>query len=97
MEELSHAVERFKQSRRDMPRGGDGGMGGRSVPPPIIYTRTRIVECAEDTLRGHRVLSGMEGGLFADSYRLLRTQVLHRLRENGWTVLGVSSPRGQEG
>lgn len=97
MEELSQAVERFKQSRREMPRGGNGAMGGRSVPPPIIYTRTRIVECAEDALHGHRVLSGMEGGLFADSYRLLRTQVLHRLRENGWNVLGVSSPRGQEG
>jgi capsular exopolysaccharide synthesis family protein len=36
-------------------------------------------------------------GPFVDAYKILRTQVMHRLRENGWNVLGVTSPGYREG
>ena len=96
MEELSKAVERFKRSHgaeswREAPAAS------RSVPPPIVYSRTRTVECEEEVLRRNRVLAAFERGSFVDSYQLLRTQVLHRLRENNWSVLGVTSPRTHEG
>jgi capsular exopolysaccharide synthesis family protein len=32
-----------------------------------------------------------------DAYKILRTQVLHRVRENRWNVLGVTSAGKQEG
>jgi capsular exopolysaccharide synthesis family protein len=36
-------------------------------------------------------------GPFLNAYRTLRTQVMHRLQENGWKLLGVTSPGKQEG
>jgi Mrp family chromosome partitioning ATPase len=34
---------------------------------------------------------------FVDSYKILRTQVMHRLHEHSWNVLGVTSPGHGEG
>jgi exopolysaccharide/PEP-CTERM locus tyrosine autokinase len=48
-------------------------------------------------LRERRVVAGFEEGPFTDAYRILRTQVMHRLRENNWNVLAVSSPGEGEG
>lgn len=36
-------------------------------------------------------------GGFVDAYKILRTQITHRLRENGWNVVGVTSPGYGEG
>jgi capsular exopolysaccharide synthesis family protein len=36
-------------------------------------------------------------GPFVDAFKILRTQVMHRLRENDWNVLGVTSPGHGEG
>ncbi|THI88240.1 MAG: CpsD/CapB family tyrosine-protein kinase [Nitrospira sp. CG24A] len=97
MEELSHAIDQYKQSKNGTGARSDSYAGSRPIPLPIVYTRTRVVECQEDVLRRNRVLTAFERGAFADGYQLLRTQVLHRLRENHWNVLGVTSPRTQEG
>ncbi len=98
MEQLHQALERFKQQTSSSPgvrNSGTGGLG--KVPPPIVYSRTNIVECSEDELRRRRVVAGFESGPFVEGYKLLRTQVLHRLRENGWNMFGVTSPNGGEG
>lgn len=97
MEELSHAIDRYKQSTNGAGTRGESYAGSRQIPPPIVYTRTRMVECQDAVLRRNRVLAAFERGAFADGYQLLRTQVLHRLRENHWNLLGVTSPRPQEG
>ena len=55
------------------------------------------MECPEDEMRRRRIVAGFEGGSFVEGYKLLRTQVLHRLRENGWNVLGITSPNEREG
>ena len=97
MEELSQAIERYKQATNGAGSRSERYEGSRPLPPPIVYTRTRMVECQEEVLRRNRVLTAFERGAFADGYQLLRTQVLHRLRENHWNLLGVTSPRTQEG
>ncbi|MDN5941021.1 MAG: CpsD/CapB family tyrosine-protein kinase [Nitrospira sp.] len=97
MEELSQAIDRYKQSMNGTGTRSDNYAGSRQVPPPIVYARTKMVECHDAILRRNRVLAAFERGAFADGYQLLRTQVLLRLRENHWNVLGVTSPRTQEG
>jgi len=97
MEELSYAIERHKQSSHGAGSYSAGYEGARQVPPPIVYSRTRVVECQEAVLRRNRIVSAFDRGSFVEGYQLLRTQVLHRLRENRWNVLGVTSPRMQEG
>ncbi|MFN3681445.1 MAG: AAA family ATPase [Nitrospira sp.] len=61
-------------------------------PSTIVYSRSRPVFIHEEVLRRHRILTRHDSP-FADSYKILRTQVLHRLREHGWNMLGVTSPR----
>jgi exopolysaccharide/PEP-CTERM locus tyrosine autokinase len=42
-------------------------------------------------------MAAYDKGPFVDAYKILRTQVLHRLRENNWNVLGITSPGHGEG
>src|SRR5262245_5899760 len=98
MEQLHEALQRFKQQagNASSPRGAASPVLSK-VPPPIEYSRTRVIECPEELLRRQRIVAAFEQGPFVEGYKLLRTQVLHRLRENGWNVLGVTSPNEREG
>lgn len=71
--------------------------GEQTIPPPITYTRTRSLTVPRSVLQGHRVMAAHNNGPFVDAYKILRTQVTHRLRENGWNVVGVTSPGYGEG
>ncbi|MHB8481551.1 MAG: CpsD/CapB family tyrosine-protein kinase [Nitrospiria bacterium] len=64
---------------------------------PIVYTRTRLVEVSLSHLREQRVVAVFDEGPFTDAYKILRTHVMHRMAENGWNVLGVTSPGKGEG
>src|SRR5262245_13626479 len=96
MEHLQQALERFRQGNSASPAKGTAPVLSK-VPPPIVYSKTRVIECPEDLLRHQRVVAAFEQGSFVEGYKLLRTHVLHRLRENGWNVLGVTSPNEREG
>lgn len=70
-------------------------------PPPVELTgrflRTREVEVSGEALRRGRLLSpGLQGPL-AQSFRMLRTQTLQRLRARGWNSLAVLSATPAEG
>ena len=66
-------------------------------PPPIVYTRTRSLNIPLDVLRQRRVMAAYNKGPFVDAIKILRTQVMHRLRENSWNVVGITSPGHGEG
>ena len=70
---------------------------GQALPPPIVYTRTRSLDIPLSVLRQQRVMAAYDKGPFVDAVKILRTQVLQRLRENNWNVLGVTSPGHAEG
>ncbi|MDE3042038.1 MAG: CpsD/CapB family tyrosine-protein kinase [Nitrospirota bacterium] len=98
MDRVRTALQLFEQGQktgRAQPnlRGADD----QSVPPPIVYTHTRSLEIPLSVLRQRRVMAAYEKGPFVDAFKILRTQVVHRLRENGWNVLGVTSPGHGEG
>lgn len=96
MERLQSAMDRFKaeqQSTRVPPRREVSHV---AAPPTVVYSRTKSIAIEEGVLRRRRILTGHDSP-FADAYKILRTQVLHRLRENGWNMLGVTSPRDGAG
>jgi capsular exopolysaccharide synthesis family protein len=96
MDKLQNAMDRFKSQQQSTHAPPRLEAGHPAPPPAIVYSRTRSVVIHEDVLRGHRILTGHDSP-FADTYKILRTQVLHRLRENGWNMLGVTSPRDGAG
>lgn len=79
----------------------EDGRAPESGPPPIELTgrflRTREVEVSRDKLRRGRLLEPGLQGPMAQSFRMLRTQVLQRLRARGWNSLAVVSATPDEG
>jgi protein-tyrosine kinase len=50
-----------------------------------------------EALRRTRVVFPNDGSEAARAYKMLRTQLLHRVRENGYRVIGITSPADGEG
>src|SRR5215510_2043145 len=96
MDKLQSAMDRFKEQHHGTPAPPRSDRSHASAPPAVIYSRTRSIVIDDAILRRNRILPGHHSP-FADAYKILRTQVLHRLQENGWNVLGVTSPRDGEG
>ena len=100
MEWFQAALERYKEqtpSDSSPTRPARGIPARRPAPTSFVYTRTRSLEIPEAALRDRRILAGFDGGPFVDAFKILRTQVLHRMREKGWNVIGITSPGEQEG
>lgn len=101
MERIKQALEKARSERE---KGGSGSRpgpvptsSGASAPKLITYTHTRTVEVAEDLLREKRIIPGLEQNSFTEAYKILRTQVLQRLKENAWNSLVITSPGVNEG
>jgi protein-tyrosine kinase len=63
----------------------------------IAYTTTRTLNVAYSELREKRIVSAFEPCIFTDAYKILSTQVSHRLRERQWNTLAITSPGEREG
>jgi len=66
--------------------------GGKTPPEKIHYTHTRTAKISRDFLRSQRIIAGYDACPFVDSYKVLRTKVLQKMRENGWNALAITSP-----
>lgn len=67
------------------------------VPSKITYTRTKTVPLYPGWLRQNHILTGESGEDAAKAYKVLRTQVSQRMRQQGWKTLGITSPGPGEG
>lgn len=63
----------------------------------IIYPQTTIVNVPQHQLWKNRIISGGVDNIVSAQYKMLRTQVLRRMRANNWTSLAVTSPCPGEG
>ena len=98
MDRFQTAMRRFKQLAPHSEELHSQSHSDTASPlPRIMYSQTRSVRVPLARLREQRILAGFQEGPFLESYKILRTQVMYRLRENGWNVLAVTSPREQEG
>ncbi|MEO7862745.1 MAG: CpsD/CapB family tyrosine-protein kinase [Nitrospirales bacterium] len=99
MDRFRTALQLYADQQSQSRAGPQTGkaVGSQTLPPPIVYTKTRSLNIAISTLRQRRVMAAYDKGPFVDAYKILRTQVLHRLRENNWNVLGITSPGYGEG
>ncbi|MFN2308941.1 MAG: CpsD/CapB family tyrosine-protein kinase [Gammaproteobacteria bacterium] len=98
MERIKEALERARQERDNAPpatRLETPRAAARATE--ISYTQTRTTQVPVSQLRNQLVVSALPEGVFTDAYKILRTQVLQRLRENAWNVLAVTSPGEDEG
>lgn len=94
MERMMQAVSFARQAQEDRDHIA---LAPARVPDRdkynINYERAQPVTLDDSVLRENRVLTGLEPDYFSESYRLLRTQILRRFKENSWNTLAVTSPR----
>jgi protein-tyrosine kinase len=86
------------EPRRELPQEQERSMehDRTHAPPNIVYTHTRSIELNPDHLERHRIVAGYNPS-GAVAYKLLRTQVLQRMRLNNWRTLAISSPNAGAG
>lgn len=63
-----------------------------TAPDKIHYTHTKSVKVSREFLRSQRIIAGYDPCAFVDAYKVLRTKVLQRMREQNWNALAVTSP-----
>lgn len=98
MDKIKKALEKARQQRET---GVSAASTRRSRLEQdlasIKYTQTRSIDVPVDVLREHRLINAIEQNEYTDSIKRLRTQVLQRMDDNGWNVLGVTSAGRGEG
>jgi protein-tyrosine kinase len=86
------------QNLHTVPRGHIHSQAAMVQPlGRIEYTRTRSVPINRELLRRQYLIAGFEPGPCVDAFKLLRTRVLQKMNENGWTTLAVTSPNPAAG
>lgn len=68
-----------------------------SFDDTIVFSRSRRVRVDADLLEQNRLLGPGATGAAGPSFKMLRTQILHRLKMRGLNTLGVVSPTPNDG
>ncbi len=63
----------------------------------ISYTQTKIVEVSREALEEKRVIAGIYNNPQSAVFRMMRTQVLQKMRSNDWQTIAITSPTAGEG
>jgi capsular exopolysaccharide synthesis family protein len=107
MERIKQALEKARQERGEAPPPGvspagpampGAGPARRAAEPlSVTYTQTRAFAPDSKVLLRNRVLAGTDDPSVMAAYKMLRTQVLQRMKEKGWKALAITSPGPGEG
>lgn len=68
-----------------------------ALPTAIVYTQTQVFQPEPGTLEAHRIIHPSRRDPAAAAFRMLRTQVMQRMDENGWRSIAVLSPGANDG
>jgi len=93
MDPFTKAVQKARQEGRH----GLMTQGRALVPSDIVYSQTRKVDLYPGWLKQNRILTPESQDGASRAYKVLRTQVSQRMRQQGWKTLGVTSPGHREG
>lgn len=91
------------ETAADAGRIGDDGSSpaaastARRQSPRIEYRFTRTVSPSTEVLEKQRVVTALTHQELSDTFRLLRTRVLHRMDAHHFTTLAVTSPSRGDG
>ena len=67
------------------------------VATSIVYTKTQVFQPDPLTLESNRIVNSAGTEPAAAAFRMLRTQVLQRLTQNGWRSMAILSPGANDG
>jgi protein-tyrosine kinase len=97
------------QKALDLARAEREGKLVAAAPPPaessapaniedtLVSSHTRVARIEPSVLRANGVIPPDASGPAGHAFKMLRTQVLQRLRQRGWSTLAVISPTPKDG
>ncbi len=105
MERIKQALERAKSEnkqkpsfRGQQPAASDANAGSVSAfNEKVQYSDTAVIEIDKKLLKKNYILPETNGDEAATAYKILRTQIEHRLTANGWNTLAITSPGLDQG
>ena len=104
MEKIQKALERARQQRLSTLETDVDGKGRQPPAPrskrsgrPVVYQQTRVVAPPKEIFLDGRIVAGLSQHELADTFRILRTQVLQRLTLGGYSTLAITSANRGEG
>ena len=91
-ERQGHSVKDWVRPASPQPEARPGGAAQ-------LQLAARPVQLDYDHMRSHKILSGSgtDDPVVADKYRLLRTQLLQKMRAQGWSRLAITSVHPKAG
>ena len=106
MEYVKTAIEKARRERDKNSMAASEG--DRQIPArkaelqdseaiTIEYSQTRQQALDDQTLLQNRVVAAFENDERSKPYRQLRTQILKKLRDNGWRTLAITSAQQNAG
>lgn len=106
MDRIQKALDKAKaeqQVKRDEPQYVDVKAAQKPIEKDttgisnIAYTQTKVVEVSENILADKRIIAAEYSNHQSGVFRMLRTQVLQKMREKNWQTIAVTSPTAGEG
>jgi protein-tyrosine kinase len=101
MDRIKRALEKNKTRKQHAPTV-QSVPARQSAPDPdatiilphddIVYSQTQVTQSSNNALAENRIIAGNKSDPRASYFRMLRTQVLHAMRENEWSSLAVTGP-----
>lgn len=100
MDLITKAVERAQAER-----GPAAYHNPVAVPPAaganevsgIVYSQTRVISIPKRVLSARKIVTPDAADAQIRPYKILRTRILQRMKENGWNTLAITSPNPGEG
>jgi capsular exopolysaccharide synthesis family protein len=102
VEKIQKALERARQQRLSELEAN----GGKAPLPasksnrsgrPVVYEQTRVVALPKECFLDARIVAALPQHELADTFRILRAQVLQRLTLGGYSTLAITSANRGDG
>jgi protein-tyrosine kinase len=98
VEPVPHAPVTIEAQVLEVPPPAAGaGAGANGQESTVVLPHSRTIEVDPELLRRNGVLPPDLVGPAGHAFKMLRTQVLQRLRSRGWNTLAVVSPTPDDG
>ena len=63
----------------------------------IDYTSSKVIDISLNTLSKNHIIAWNDKNKHADYYKIIKTQIQQKLKQNGFSTLAITSPRSGEG
>ena len=108
MDRIQKALDKAREKHAQQPvlKKNVGNIGlSKEVDDPIAnnlfdnidYSQTKVVDVPNAKLEQNRIIAGFYNNPQSAVFRMLRTQVLKKMRSNRWQTLAITSPTAGEG